>query len=346
MKKGLKQTYLLLLCIIVLFTPGCRFGKKAEPITKSQYLLGTYCEITVFDKVDDSIIDKAYARVAEIEKKMTINNAEDSEIIELNDAAGKQAVEVSPDTFDVLEHGLYYSQLSNGRFDITIGPVVKLWNINTEKAAVPEQHELQNALKLVDYKKLILDKTNYTAKLEMPGMKVDLGGVAKGYAADEAAAVLVQNGVKHAIVNLGGNVLTVGSKLDGSDWRVGIQDPFALRGSYVGVVKIKNKAAVTSGVYERFFEKDGKIYHHIMDTATGFPADNELSSVTIIAPKASGGDGMSSATFLQGLQKGLEFIEKQEDREAIFITKDKKIYLTPGLKGNFELINEEFKMGN
>ena len=347
---------LVLICmLVVLFTsciknpPTTEPGQtpaqtSGQPITKSDYLLGTVVDITIYDKQDETIIDKAMARIKEIEDKMTINNAETSEIIALNQAAGKSEVKVSPDTFDVLERGIYYSELAKGRFDITVGPIVKLWNIGTEYAAVPDPKVLKEKIELIDFHKLHLDKNNLTAKLDEPDMQVDLGAIAKGYAADEVAEILKANGVQHAIINLGGNVLTVGGKVNGDPWKIGIQDPFNPRGDYLGIISLSDKTVVTSGTYERYFEQDGKRYHHILDPRTGYPAENEVASVSIITEKSMDGDGNSTSVLLLGLEEGMKFVESQKGVEAIFVTYDKKVYITSGLKDSFIVTNPEFTL--
>lgn len=333
----------------VLILSGCQKKAsvpKVEPISKTNFLLGTVIEISIYDKKDEAIIDKAFERISEIERKMTINNAETSEIIALNDASGKNEVKLSPDTFYVVEKGKQYSELSNGKFDITIGSIVKLWNIGTKYAAVPEKSKLEEAVKLVDYKKLRLNKENLTANLESKGMKVDLGAIAKGYAADEAARILKENGVNHAIINLGGNVMTIGGNPNGNPWKIGIQDPFNPRGDFLGVVPVKDKTIVTSGTYERYFEENGKIYHHILDPVTGYPVENNLYSVSIITDKSIDGDGLSTTSLLLGLEEGMKLIESLENVEAIFITSDKRIFVSSGLKNDFEINKPEFKLAN
>ena len=199
-------------------------------------------------------------------------------------------------------------------------------------------------MRLVDYKKLSLNKKNLTAKLEEEGMKVDLGAIAKGYAADEVARVLKESGVEHAIVNLGGNIMTLGGNPNGNPWRIGIQDPFNPRGDFLGVVFVKDQTVVTSGTYERYFEENGKKYHHILNPATGYPIENNLHSVSIITDKSIDGDGLSTAALLIGLEEGVKLIESLEHVEAIFITSDKKVYISSGLKNNFKIIKPEFKL--
>lgn len=317
---------------------------KTKPISKSNFLLGTIVQISVFNYWDESVIEKAFDRISEIENKMTINNAETSEIIALNNASGENEVQLSSDTFFVLERGKEYSALFQGKFDITMGPVVKLWNIGTEYAAVPEKSKLEEVLKLVDYENLSLNKEKLTAKLEKKGMKIDLGAIAKGYAADEVAQVLRENEVKHAIINLGGNTLTLGGNPNGNPWRIGIQDPFNPRGDFLGVVPIKDQTVVTSGTYERYFEEKGKKYHHILDSTTGYPVENNLISVSIITDKSIDADGLSTTALLVGIEEGLKLIESLERVEAIFITNDKKVYISSGLRNDFKITKPEFKL--
>ena len=352
-----KILLILIICMIALAFTSCSKTPPAaasdpnqpalgQPITKSDFLLGTVVNITIYDKQDESIINKALDRIRAIESKMTINNADTSEIIALNQAAGTSAVKVSTDTFDVLERGKYYSELSKGRFDITVGPIVKLWNIGTEEAAVPDPQVLLEKIKLIDFNKLQLDRSTLTAKLDEPGMQVDLGAIAKGYAADEVAKILKDNGVQNAIINLGGNVLTIGGNLKGAPWRIGIQDPFNPRGEFLGIINITDQTVVTSGTYERYFEENGKRYHHILDPRTGYPADNDIASVSIITDSSMDGDGNSTSVLLLGLEEGMKFIESQKNIEAIFITYDKKVYITSGLKDNFVVTNSEFELMN
>lgn len=343
-----KSLAVIIFAISLLFT-SCQSGTAkaaAEPLSKTNYLLGTIIEVTIYDKQDEKIIDEVFARIAEIEREMTINNADTSEIIALNNASGKNEVVLSPDTFYVVEKGKQYSEISNGIFDITVGPVVKSWNIGTEYAAIPDKNKLAEAVKLVDYTKLSLNKEKHSAYLEEQGMKVDLGAIAKGYAADEAARILKENGVEHAIINLGGNVITVGGNPKGTPWRIAIQDPFNPRGEFIGVVTVADKTVVTSGTYERYFEVDGKKYHHILDPFTGYPVENNLFSVSIITDKSVDGDGLSTTCLLYGLEEGMKLIEKLDNVEAVFITADKKVYASSGLKEIFTITNPEFKLEN
>jgi len=346
----LKNVFIIIVCLFVFSLTACSTSKYStttgKPITKSNFLLGTIIEISLYDNQDEAIIDKAFDRIKQIEAKMTINNAETSEIIALNKASGISEVNISSDTFEVLERGKYYSELTDGRFDITVGSIVKLWNIGTDYAAVPAPDILDQKRRLIDYRKLQLDRSKLTAKLDQKNMQVDLGAIAKGYAADEVAKILKENGVQHAIINLGGNVLTLGGNLEDKPWKIGIQNPFNQRGEYLGIISVQDETIVTSGTYERYFEQDGKKYHHILDPMTGYPVENDIASVSIITKKSIDGDGNSTSVLLLGLDKGMKFIENQAGVDAIFVTYDKKIYVTSGIKDRFTITNKEFTLMN
>ncbi|SHG91473.1 FAD:protein FMN transferase [Tepidibacter thalassicus] len=315
---------------------------KSNPVSKTEFVLGTVVTVKIYDDVSEEVFNKIFNRLREIEHKMTINK-EDSEVMRINSNSGKDFVKVSNDTFYVIKKGKYFSSLSNGKFDITIGPLVKLWNIGTEYARVPSKYEIDKKIKLVDYNNVVLNESQKSIMLKEKGMVLDLGGIAKGYAADEIVKILKESNIKHAIINLGGNVFAYGNKPDGTSWKIGIQNPFSQRGDYMGIVNISNKTVVTSGIYERFFEKDGKRYHHILDTVTGYPVENNLVGVSIITNTSIDADALSTAVFSLGLRKGMDFIEKLSDVDAIFITRDYNVYITSGLKENFKLINTQFK---
>ena len=327
---------------ITLSLSGCS-NKMEDPVTKTETILGTVCTVKLYDHISDSTFEKVFNRLKEIEDKMSVNK-EKSEVININNASGVDYVKVSKDTFEVIEKGVYFSSLYN-KFDITIGPIVKLWNIGFDNVRIPEDEEIKDKLPLVNYENVLLNKAENKVMLKEKGMMIDLGGIAKGYAADEAVKILKENGVEHAIVNLGGNVMTLGGKPDGNQWTIGIQHPFTSRGNYVGTVKVADKTVVTSGIYERYIKKEGKIYHHIIDKATGYPVDNNLLSVTIITDKSVSGDGFSKI-FALGLEKGLQYANTLKDVNAIFITNDNRIYITPGLKDNFELTDTSFQIIN
>jgi len=286
-------------------------------------------------------MDGAFERIREIEGRMTVNR-EESEVIEVNKAAGLHPVKVSPDTMAVLQAGLEFSRLGDGVFDITVGPLVRLWGIGTDHARVPGSAEIHAALGLVGYRDLQLDASTGEAFLRTPGMSLDLGAIAKGYAADEAARILRSRGVKTALINLGGNILAMGGKPDGSPWRIGIQNPEDPRGTYLGIVRTGEVSLVTSGVYERFFELDGRRYHHILDTKTGYPVSNGLTSVSIVTALSMRADGFSTLLFALGPSRGMELAQRTPGIEAIFVDGERNVYLTPGIRGTFDLTDPRF----
>lgn len=346
MKKGI--ILLSLLMFFALIFSGCKKETKIlkEPLEKTDFFLGTVCTIKIYDDVDSAVLDKAFERLKQIENKMTIN-AEGSEVDEVNNNSGIKPVKVSDDVYYVIKTGKEFGKVSEGLFDITIGPIVKLWNIGTDYARVPEDYEIKEKLPLVNYEDIELNDSEKTVFLKKKGMMIDLGGIAKGYAADEVCRILKENGVEHAIINLGGNVLAMGENpIKNRDWNIGIQNPYSIRGDYFAIVPIKNKTVVSSGVYERYFEANGKRYHHILDTKTGYPVENDLVATTIITDKSIVGDALSTTIFAAGIEKGLEIVNSMEGVEAIFITKDKKVYITDGLKGKITITNEEYKLVN
>jgi FAD:protein FMN transferase len=318
-------------------------AKAQEPVSKTELLLGTVCKITIYDNPSEEVFKKAFDKIRDIESRMSIN-IDRSEVMDINAKSGEQFVQVSDETFYVIKNGLHYSNLTNGLFDISIGPIVKLWNINTENAKVPSKEEIDAGKALVNYKDIVLDEAEKRVMLRKKGMILDLGGVAKGYAADAVKKVLKENGVNHAIINLGGNILTVGSKVDGSSWRVGIQNPFSSRGEFIGIVEVSDKSVLTSGIYERYFQQDGKIYHHIINPYTGFPVENDLAGITIIAEDCTDADSLSTGTFILGLEEGYKFIESIDGVEAVFVTHNSEIYLTSGLSNNFIPTDGAFKL--
>lgn len=319
-------------------------GQATVPFKGSEFLLDTFCDITIYDNLPQEVMDKGFEKIREVNQRMDVNK-EDSELSKINSNAGAAPVKVSDETYYVIKRGTEYGDISKGKFDITVGPLVKLWGINTDHARIPSPEEIKNTLTLINYKDVLLNDANKEVLLKNPGMSLDLGGIAKGFAADEAAAALKANGVQHAIINLGGNVLVIGGKPDGNPWKIGIQNPISPRGEYLGIIEATDEAIVTSGIYERYFEKDGKRYHHIMDTATGYPVDNGLASVSIITKKSIDGDALAKA-FCMGLKDGMAFIEEKEGVEAIFVTTDSKVYTTSGLKDRFIITDASFTLMN
>lgn len=343
-----KHVISILLFITTLTLFGCSNSSPKEsstPLVKSEVVIGTVCTISLYDNKDEKILDEVFNRLKELESILSINKL-GTELDKVNEMAGKEPVKVGDDTFIVVTQGLKYSKLSQGSLDITIGPLVKLWGIGTDTAKVPTESEINEKKSLINYNDLVLDENNKTIFLKRENMIIDLGAIAKGYAADEVAEILTKNNVKSAIIDLGGNIFALGSKVDGSNWKIGIQDPENTRGASIGYIELSNKSVVTSGIYERYFEANGKKYHHILNPQTGFPYENEILGVSIISDKSIDGDALSTTLFSLGIEKGLEFINSQENVEALFLSKDHNIYLTQGLKDKLKLNSDKYTIKN
>ena len=350
----LKKYAKSLLCLSLVFMlVGCSQNTKKneetaqqEPVKRTEMLMGTVISVTLYDSTDESILDKVFDKVKNLEETFSINET-GTEVDKINDNAGIEPVKESDDTIEVVKEGIYYSDLSHGKFDITVGPLVKLWNIPDRPTEdIPTQDELNVVLPLTNYKDVVIDEANKTVFLTRPGMMLDLGGIAKGYAADVISKMLTDEGVKSAIIDLGGNIFAHGEKVSGDAWKIGIQNPFSNRGEIVGAISVKNKSIVTSGIYERYIEVDGVKYHHILNPETGYPYENDIAGITIISDKSTTGDALSTSVFALGIEEGMKFVEKLDDVDAIFVTKEKGIYVTSGIKDNFELRDENFKLMN
>jgi thiamine biosynthesis lipoprotein len=268
-----------------------------------------------------------------------------SEVMRINAAAGVRPVAVTADVLDVIQQGLRYSSDGDGAYDITVGPLVNLWGIGSSAARVPTPAEIRQALALVGYRNVIVDPKASTVFLKKAGMGLDLGSIAKGYAADEVARILRARGVSCALIDLGGNILTFGKKPDGSRWRIGIQNPQEARGTKIGFVEITGGSVTTAGTYERFFEQDGKRYFHILDARTGSPAWNGLAAVSVVAADSISADGYDTLVFTLGLERGRSFVESVSDTiDAVFVTERREVYVTPGLRQKFTLTDTRFTM--
>lgn len=344
MKLLKKLSSLLVVFLITTMAVGCANQKlPSKPASKTELVIGTVCTITLYDKTDTSIIDKAFTRLRELENILSINKA-NTELDKVNEMAGVEPVEVSDDTFNVVKKGLEYSKLSGGSLDITIGPLVKLWGIGTDNARLPSQEEIDEKKALIDYNKIEIDESKESIFLKDPNMIIDLGAIAKGYAADEVVKILKEAGVSSAIIDLGGNIYVVGDKLDGTPWKVGIQNPEKSDSNTIGFVSVSNRSIVTSGVYERYFEHEGKNYHHILNPKTGYPYDNNILGVSILSNTSIDGDSLSTTLFAIGVDEGLKLINSLDGVDAIFITKDHDLYLTDGFKDVFTLTNNSYKI--
>ncbi|MDR2160420.1 MAG: FAD:protein FMN transferase [Treponema sp.] len=310
---------------------------------RTEFVLGTVCSVDLYGKGSRRLYDRIFSRIREIEETMSANTA-DTELDRINRNAGLEPVKAGEDLLQVLEWAVHYAGTSGGAFDPTVGPLVRLWGIGTERERVPSGEEIAGALALVNWQDLVIDREEGTAFLKRRGMALDLGAIAKGYAADEAARVAVEGGIGRGVLELGGNILVIGSRSWNRPWRIGIQDPREGRGAYLGILLVRGRSVVTSGVYERFFEEGGRRYHHILSTADGCPVRNGLLSVTIVAARSVDADALSTAVFALGYEKGRRLVEAAPDTEAIFVFEDLRIRLTGGIRKDFSLTNREYRL--
>jgi thiamine biosynthesis lipoprotein len=271
-----------------------------------------------------------------------------SGVVAINEQAGIEPVKVRADLMGLLEQALYYAELSDGAFDPTVGPLVRLWGIGTDAQRVPSDDEIAEALKLINWRDVEIDRAAGTVFLRREGMALDFGAIAKGYAGDEAARIARENNVPRAIIDLGGNIVTLGWRAQKNKemlpWRIGIQNPLSGRGAYIAIVPVHDTSVVTSGVYERFFVADGKRYHHLFSTVNGYPVENGLMSVTIITGSSTTADVLSTAVFALGFDRGRELIDSISGVEAIFVFDYRTVRITGGLEGIFSLTDTDFTL--
>lgn len=353
----------VLVCPMLLFT-GCgnitdtdTSTTGNEPISISSIKLNTAVQITIYDSQDKALLDDCLALCDKYEQVFSRTN-EKSELYKLNhrkDISDKDpntdrqttpypvsgtadTWHISEDLASLLSEGLDITRESDGAFDIAIAPLTSLWDFTAEDPKVPDDAAIQKALPLCSSDGVTIDGQDIT--LPSDDIQFDVGAIAKGYITDRLKDFLVKKGVKSAIINLGGNVLCIGSKPDGTPFKIGIQKPFADRNETEAVMDITGKSVVSSGIYERCFKQGGKLYHHILNPKTGYPYDNSLISVTIISDQSVDGDALSTTCFALGLEDGLKFAEKK-GVQAVFITEDYKLHYTDGFRDEIRVTDVE-----
>lgn len=338
----MKKRWIWLGLAACLLLGGCARGRaEAQQLLENQkmenrheattFAMDTIMTFVILDEDGEELLIDAEQEIRRLEKLLSVT-MEESELARLNQAAGQKAVSISADTKALLTLGKAYYESTNGAFDIALSPVTKAWGFTEEEHHVPTQAELDALLPLTDPADILLEGD--TAYLQQEGMAVDLGGIAKGYASDCVAQLLREKGVERAILSLGGNVYGIGTKPGGEKWEVALANPLDAN-DYCGLISIADQAVVTSGGYQRYFEENGKTYHHIIDPQTGYPAENELLSVTILCENGAKADVLSTALFVMGLEDALAYWQEQEDFEAIFITRDGEVIATEGADACF-----------
>lgn len=363
-----RLTAMLCLLTIILSQTACgdnggngsgQSGKGEQPVSETDFLLNTVCKIDIYQWASDDrneaeeLIREGFQLGRQLERKMS-RTIEGSDIDRINKAQG-QPVEIDDErVIEVLQLAVNYGDMTGGLFDVTVGRLVELWNFSAQEEIVPDDSLIQEALPHIDYRNLSWEPVvegdpmgqtgdsganrKWMVQLSDPEAVIDLGGIAKGYIADQVADLLRARGVTRGIVNFGGNAICIGEREPGVPWRIGIERPFSgtegsggLQKSMMGTIEARDMAAVTSGTYERMFIKDGVLYHHILDPATGYPRKTDLDSVTIVGERSADCDGLSTSCLMLGLEKGMELVKSRPGFEAIFITKDGEVVSTDGI---------------
>ncbi len=346
----INKIFALEICVVILLSlTAC--SKKEEEVDKQAFKMNTIVEIKAYGSKAGEAIDAAFKRIDEIEQ-MASSSIETSDVSKINFAAGEEYVKVHTEIIKMIKTAVAYSKLSNGAFDITVGPLVKLWGIDTADEKLPSDSEIKAVLPLIGYKNISIKEADNSIMLMKKGMSLDMGGIAKGYAADETVKILKDYGIKNAIINLGGSsVYTFGQKPDGSLWSVAVRHPREDKNNYAFIIRMPEQALSTSGDYERYFIKDGKRYHHILNPFDGYPADTGVMSDTIVISDDIPGSNMladilTKITFVSGVDKGFKIIDSIPGVECIAITTDQKIYKSSGWKNDVEEISPDFTLAD
>ena len=325
----MKRLIIVLTALLLTFS-GCSIPtNEVTPTKLTSFFLNTVSSVTIYDmdkKEAEKIISDCFAYCKSLESLFS-RTIETSEISQINNSNGNW-ISVSDDTIKLIYMAKEHSMISGGYFDCTIAPVSILWDFTSETPSIPSEVDLAEALSHVNWENIEIDGNSI--RLLDPKASIDLGGIAKGFIGDMAKNFLIEKGVTKSIIDLGGNIVTINP--DSTDtFNIGIQEPFGLQGEYLGILTVNNLSVVTSGIYERYFEKDGTIYHHLLDVKTGKPVDNTLSSVTIIAENSALADALSTTCFVLGLEKGRNLIEETSGVEGIFVDKNSNMFYTSGI---------------
>jgi thiamine biosynthesis lipoprotein len=345
----LTRRRLFRILLLGLVFPGLAGCQKTPPApAKTIFALGTVCSLNLYNEGTGALYEQLISRLYEIEQAFNVN-LPDSEVSRINQNAGIAPVQASGEVLALLDKACYFAKKTNGAFDPSIGPLVQLWGIATDNPRIPAQEELDACLPLVDYRKIEYDLNAQTVFLPQPGMRLDLGGIAKGYAADELIKIIRDAKVRRAVIDLGGNVYVYGAKPDGTLWRVGVKNPVDPEGEPVVRLDIGSNTVVTSGMYERFFEQDGIRYHHILNPQTGYPAYSGIRSATIVSASSLAADALSTSVFVLGKEQAAAlFAQGFQDggfsADMLIIEEDGRITVTENLKSAVTVLLPEYQL--
>lgn len=306
----------------------------------SAVLMGSPILLKLFSH-NEPLAARVFSLIKQYEDLFTVNRAQ-SQVMDINHAAGQHPVTVSRAVYQLIQCAKAASVLPGSAFNLAIGPLVKRWRIGFKGDSVPPAGEITALLDITRADEVLLDDEALSVFLTRKGMEIDLGAIAKGYIADRVRDLLHKEGVTEGLINLGGNVQTLGSPQGG--WSIGLKKPFSDADALVGAMEVAHKSVVTSGTYERYFEQDGRRYHHILNPQTGYPLDNELDSVTIISTDSLDGDIWTTLLYGAGVEQGCQMLKGRKDIEAIFVTKAREVVLSSQRQFRFTLLDDSYRL--
>jgi len=353
------KRFLFAILILLIIISGIYFIGRENPnnsvsspepsnnseVTKSEgseFLMDTLVRVRIHDENSEQVLDEVLNKLSYLEDIFS-KTIEDSDINKINLNAGVKPVKVNEETYKLLEETNKFAKITDGVFDPTIGPLVSLWGIGTEEEQLPSEKKIKETIERVEYKKIEFQENNKIFLAEKD-MSIDLGAIAKGYAADYVISYLNEKDVDSAFINMGGNVSVHRDKVDGSLWNIGIQDPVRNRGNIIAAVEGEDISVVTSGNYERFFIEDGVRYHHIINPETGYPARKGIISSTVISNNSSYADALSTSFYILGVEKSFEIAQEMEDVNIVLLTKDDKAYVSEELKGQITFTVDDLEI--
>lgn len=342
-----KKNWLLFILTITIWLSGCQM--KTQPVVSVEhtgFAFGGLIQYTLIGSQEQC--EKAFQEMNLMFQKLDAEfsaNSDTSILSQVNATAATSPVPISKTMLDLLLISQDLAQKSNLALNPVIGPLVKLWSIGFETARVPAPEEITAVLNLLQITGLRLDSAAVTVAFETQGMALDLGSIVKGYAAKEALRVCQEHQLKGALISVNGNVAVYGSRSNGESWNIGIVDPRSNGNGVVGSVTWKDSTIATSGDYERYFEQDGKRYHHLLDSSTGYPAESEWISVSIFSAEGALADALSTTVFVLGKEKGLKFLEQYEDIDFLLIDHELKMWASPNIRKRFQVRNDSYHWG-
>ncbi|NIF23173.1 FAD:protein FMN transferase [Candidatus Pantoea multigeneris] len=320
------------------------YDREPSPASYSAVLMGSLIVLKLAEH-NATLAQSVFRLISQLEQVFTVNRAQ-SEVMAINHAAGQHPVVVSAQVFNLIALAKRVSLLPASAFNLAIGPLVKRWKIGFQGDSVPPADEIAALLLLTDPHQVILDVDAQTVFLSQPGMEIDLGAIAKGYIADRVCDYLRLQQVSQALINLGGNVHTLGSATNETGWAIGVKAPFAAAEALIGFLTVRDQSVVTSGIYERYFLQDNHCYHHILDPNTGYPLDNELLSVTVVSDRSIDGDIYTTLLYGMGITQGCKFLADKPGISALFVTRDRQVILSDADQLHFTLLDNRYQLAS